>query len=56
VRAFDVGFAFRGLHEVAQRSAFLVDRGGTVRGAWLYETDEVPDLDVLLAAAQALSA
>jgi glutaredoxin-dependent peroxiredoxin len=55
VRAFDIAFEFRGLQDVARRSAFLVDKGGTVRGAWEYATDEVPDLDELLRAAQALS-
>jgi peroxiredoxin len=39
---------------VSERSAFLVDRDGTVRGAWRYEGGEVPDFDELLAAAQAL--
>jgi hypothetical protein len=27
---------------------------GVVRGAWAYELSEVPDLDVLIAAARAL--
>ena len=40
--------------DVAERTAFLVDREGTVRGAWRYETAEVPDFDELLSAAQAL--
>ena len=40
--------------DVAERTAFLVDADGTVRGAWRYETAEVPDLDELLAAARAL--
>ena len=39
---------------VAERRAFLVDRDGTVRGAWRYETAEVPDFDELLSAARAL--
>ena len=52
-RGFDIGFAFRGLRDVTRRSAFLVGEDGTVRGAWQYETSEVPDFDVLLAAAQA---
>jgi len=39
---------------VSERSAFLVDREGVVRGAWRYETSEVPDLDELLATARAL--
>jgi peroxiredoxin len=55
VRSFDIAFEFRGLKDVAQRSAFLVDQAGTVRGAWAYGTSELPDFDELLAAAQALS-
>jgi peroxiredoxin len=54
VRGFGVAHEYRGLKDVAERSAFLVDRGGTVRGAWRYESGEVPDFDELLAAAQAL--
>src|SRR5512132_846290 len=54
VHAFGVAFDFRGLRDVARRSAFLVDASGTVRGAWQYGTDEVPDFDELLQAAQAL--
>ena len=53
VRAFGVAHEFRGFADVAERTAFLVDQDGTVRGAWQYETSEVPDFDVLLAAAQA---
>jgi peroxiredoxin len=55
VRSLGIGFEFRGLQDVARRTAFLVDRGGTVRGAWEYETDELPDFDELLGAARALS-
>jgi peroxiredoxin len=55
VRAFGITQEFRGLHEIAVRSAFLVDRNGTVSGSWRYGTAEVPDLDDLLAAAHALS-
>ena len=40
---------------VPERSAFLVDTDGTVRGAWRYETGELPDFDELLAAARSLS-
>ena len=54
VHALGIGFEHRGLKDVAARSAFLVDEGGTVRGAWRYDTGEVPDFDVPLAAAQAL--
>ena len=54
VHAFGIVQEFRGLNEVAERSAFLVDSGGTVRGAWRYDNSEVPDFDTLLAAARAL--
>jgi peroxiredoxin len=54
VRAFDVEGEFRGHHGVAERSAFLVDPDGTVRGAWRYDTAEVPDFDEVLRAAQAM--
>ena len=51
---FGVAFEYRGLKDVSARSAFLVDRDGTVRGAWRYDTAELPDLDELLRAAHAL--
>src|SRR5438552_1400129 len=51
---FGVAFEHRGLRDVSARSAFLVDRNGTVRGAWPYETSELPDFDELLAAARAM--
>jgi peroxiredoxin len=51
---FGVAFDYKGMRDVSERSAFLIDREGVVRGAWLYETGELPDFDVLLAAAQAL--
>ena len=54
VRGFGVAHVFRGMKDVAERTAFLVERGGTVRGAWRYDSGEVPDFDELLAAAQAL--
>jgi glutaredoxin-dependent peroxiredoxin len=54
VRAFGVDRTFRGHEGVAERSGFLVDPDGTVRGAWRYNTAEVPDFDELLRAAQAL--
>ena len=53
VRGFGVTQDFRGLRDVAVRSAFLVDPGGTVRRSWSYGTDQVPDFDELLAAARA---
>jgi glutaredoxin-dependent peroxiredoxin len=54
VAGFGVRREFRGLRDVAERTAFLIDQSGTVRGAWRYETSEVPDFDELLAAARAL--
>ena len=54
VRGFGIAHAYRGLGDVAERTAFLIDRSGTVRGAWRYETAEVPDFDELLSAARAL--
>jgi peroxiredoxin len=52
--AFEVRGVFRSHEGVADRSAFLVAQDGTVRGAWRYDTAEVPDFDELLRAAQAL--
>jgi len=48
--AFGVEREFRGHEGVAERSAFLVDPDGTVRGAWRYDTADVPDFDELLRA------
>jgi glutaredoxin-dependent peroxiredoxin len=53
IRAFGVEREFRGHKGIPERSAFLIDQDGTVRGAWRYETAEVPDFDELLRAAQA---
>jgi peroxiredoxin Q/BCP len=54
IDGFGIGQEFRGLRSVAERTAFLVDADGTVRGAWRYGTSEVPDFDELLAAARSL--
>jgi peroxiredoxin Q/BCP len=54
VRGFGVGHEFRGMKEVAERTAFLIDSSGSVRGAWRFEAAQVPDFDELLAAARAL--
>ena len=54
VRGFDVAQDYRGMRDVAQRTAFLIDRGGVIRGAWRYGTSELPDFDVLVTAAQSL--
>src|SRR5919206_4369011 len=53
VKAFDVAHEFRGFADVAERSVFVVEADGTVRASWRYESNEVPDFDVLLAAARA---
>ena len=42
------------MHDVSQRTAFLVDTEGVVRDAWAYETSELPDIDVLIEAARGL--
>jgi peroxiredoxin len=55
IRGFGIARDYRGMKEVAQRSAFLIDAGGTVRGAWDYDDTEVPDFDELVSAAQGLS-
>ena len=54
IHGFGIASEFRGFKDVARRSAFLVDQTGTVRGAWAYGDTEVPDFDVLLAAAKEL--
>lgn len=54
MRGFGVAHEYRRMNDVADRTAFLVGRGGTVRGSWRYDTGEVPDFDELLAAALAL--
>jgi peroxiredoxin len=55
VRAYGIGQDYRGMQDVAERTAFLVDRDGIVRESWRYETGEVPDFDELLEAARSLS-
>ena len=54
IHALGIAKEFRGFKDVAERSAFLIDRGGVVRGAWRYDDAELPDFDALLAAAQEL--
>jgi peroxiredoxin len=46
---------YRGFRDVSQRSAFLIGQDGVVRGAWRYETSELPDFDELLVAARSLT-
>ena len=54
IRGFGVAQELRGMHDVAERTAFLIDREGKVQGAWSYGNGLVPDFDELLAAARAL--
>jgi peroxiredoxin Q/BCP len=54
VRGFDVAHEYRGMREVAERTAFLVGRDGIIRGGWRYESSQLPDFDELLSAARAL--
>jgi|SRR5919199_2466078 peroxiredoxin len=54
VRAFGISRDFRGYKGVPERTAFLVDEQGTVRGAWRYDDSEIPDFDALLEAARGL--
>lgn len=49
---FGIAMDHRGLRDVSARSAFLVDGGGVVRGAWRYGTTDLPDFDELLDAAR----
>jgi glutaredoxin-dependent peroxiredoxin len=55
VRAYGIGQDYRGMQDVAERTAFLVDRDGIVRESWRFATGEVPDFDELLEAARSLS-
>jgi peroxiredoxin len=52
VRGFGIAHERRGMQAVAERSAFLIEPSGTIRGAWRYEPAELPDFDVLLRAAR----
>jgi peroxiredoxin len=55
VHGFEIAHEYRGMHDVAERSAFLVDAQGIIRGAWRYESGQLPDFDELLSAARSLS-
>jgi peroxiredoxin len=56
IRGFGIARDYRGMKDIARRSAFLIDRRGTVRAAWAYDDTEVPDLDELISAARELQA
>src|ERR671923_820335 len=53
VHGFGIAHEFNGFHDIAERSAFVVDADGTVRGAWRYDAGEIPDFDELFSAARA---
>jgi peroxiredoxin len=55
MRLLGVARDYRGFADVADRSAFLVDGEGIIRGAWRYESSELPDFDEVLSAARSLS-
>jgi peroxiredoxin len=54
VRAFGVSQTLDGLQDTPVRSCFLADASGVIRRAWRYADDEVPDVDELIRAAEAL--
>ena len=56
IRGFGIARDYRGMKDVAERAAFLIDDGGTVRRAWAYDDAEVPDFDELISAARDLPA
>ena len=56
VRGLGIAHRHGFFEDVAERSAFLVDETGLIRGAWSYETSGVPNVDDWLEAARALKA
>jgi len=52
---FEIARTYRSMRGVPERSAFLIGEDGTVSASWRYADSEVPDLEVLLEAARALS-
>jgi peroxiredoxin len=56
VRALGIAHEYRGLRDVARRTAFLVDETGVIRRVWSYDIEGVPDVDELLAACRDLLA
>lgn len=51
---FDIAHSYRGLADVPERSAFLLDGDRIVRWRRRYEPGEVPDMDELVEAARSL--
>jgi peroxiredoxin len=55
--AFDVMYEeYFGLRGVAKRSAFVVDREGVIRYAWVGEDSELPDFDAIRSVVEKLRA
>lgn len=54
IHGFGIAHSHRQFNDVARRSAFLVDADRVIRGAWLYETGDLPDVDELLEVARSL--
>ncbi len=52
-RAFGVAVELGGMQDVAARSCFLIEDGGTIRAVWLLGR-ELPDVDEVIATATAL--
>ena len=50
VRAFGVASERSGMHDVAERTAFLIEDGATIREAWMLGP-ELPDIEAVIAAA-----
>jgi peroxiredoxin len=51
VRAFGVASEPRGMRDVAERTAFLIEDASTIRQAWMLGS-ELPDIDAVVAAAR----
>jgi peroxiredoxin len=49
-RAFDIASEPRGMADVPQRSAFLIEDGERVRASWMLGGD-LPDIDAVIVAA-----
>ncbi len=54
-RAFGVAVELGGMQDVAARSSFLIEDGGTIRAAWMLGR-ELPDIDEVIGTASRLEA
>lgn len=54
IAAMGLSQRLSGMDGVAVRANVLIDAAGTVRGAWAYGNDELPDFDQALRAARDL--